>query len=501
MAAIQKIDFNPNLFNDLYWELEADLNNDSIRYIWLYGGSSASKTFTFCQADLIRKLRFTDDNTMVVRKFGVDIRDSIYADYVGIINDWGLQDYFVCQINYIKCLVTGSYIRFRGLDDSEKIKGLARFKRVVYEEISQGEHIDLKQIRKRLRGKAGQQIIGIFNPISEEHWIKKEVFDKEDLITVSTDRNIALKQQSVSGNVVVYKVTYLNNYFIVGKWVDKFGNPVIFRNGFFPTENMKMIYGFVDKHTIEDFEKDRLTDYSNYEVYALGEWGNIRKGGEFYKRFTKDNQVGRNIYDPALALHISWDDNVNPYLPCGIFQIEGLHLKMIDEIAGETPNNTVKAVCNEIIRKYPAHNSGMFVYGDATANKQDTKLEKGHNFYTLILEYLKEYKPVNRVTRSNPSVVMRGNWINTIFETGLGGIKVTIDEKCTKAISDFIMLKEAPDGTKLKETAKDPKTGANYQKVGHFSDLFDYIMVSAFNTQYLAYINKPVSNVNWSGFI
>ena len=260
----------------------------------------------------------------------------------------------------------------------------------------------------------------------------------------------------------------------------------------------------VDENGESNLPQEYLDNLNNmppyeYEVFVNGNWDFLVKtGGEFYKQFEYDKQRGKAVYDPALPLHISWDDNVNPYLPCGIFQIEGLHIKMIDEIAGETPNNTVKSVCNEIIRKYPAHNSGMFVYGDATANKQDTKLEKGHNFYTLILEYLKQYRPVNRVTRSNPSVVMRGNWINTIFETGLGGIVVTIDEKCTKAISDFILLKEAPDGTKLKETAKDPKTGAKFQKYGHFSDLFDYIMVSAFNSQYQLYLSNKKSNNSWA---
>ena len=225
-----------------------------------------------------------------------------------------------------------------------------------------------------------------------------------------------------------------------------------------------------------------------YMVFVEGNWDiQLKTGGEFYKCFEIDKHVKHTKYNPLLPLHISWDDNVNPYLPCGIFQIEGKEIRMIDEIAGVTPNNTVKSVCNEIIRKYQGHESGMFVYGDATANKADTKLEHGFNFYRLILDYLVEFKPRNRVTQSNPSVVMRGNFINTIFEKNFGGINVVIGENCKTAISDFIGLKEDADGTKLKEMTTDTKTKVRYQKYGHFSDLFDYICCTAFVTDFENY--------------
>ena len=93
-----------------------------------------------------------DENALILRKFAVDIRDSIFQDFKSIISDWGLADYFTVQINFIRCNLTGSYCRFRGLDDSEKVKGISAFKRVILEEISQFDEVDLKQIKKRLRG-------------------------------------------------------------------------------------------------------------------------------------------------------------------------------------------------------------------------------------------------------------------------------------------------------------------------------------------------------------
>lgn len=237
-----------------------------------------------------------------------------------------------------------------------------------------------------------------------------------------------------------------------------------------------------------------------YEVFVEGNWDiSLKVGGEFYKCFELDKHVYPTKYNPELPLHISWDDNVNPYLPCGIFQIEGTEIRMIDEISGINPNNTVKAVCNEIIRKYQSHNSGMYVYGDATASKEDTKMEKGHNFYKLIIDHLEQFRPVKRVLSSNPSVVMRGNWINTIFENEYQGIKVIIGEHCKTMINDLVLLKEAADGTKSKEKETNPTTKVSYQKLGHYSDLFDYIMCSAFSREYALYQQSNQSQLVITG--
>jgi hypothetical protein len=254
-------------------------------------------------------------------------------------------------------------------------------------------------------------------------------------------------------------------------------------------------------------ESLKLLPRYQYEVFVEGNWNiQLKTGGEFYKCFELDEHVSVTEYDPKLPLHISWDDNVNPYLPCGVFQIHIIkevdgqtrkELHMIDEIAGVSPNNTVKQVCAEFCRKFPNHQSGLFVYGDATANKQDTKMENGYNFYRLIQDYLKQYKPQMRVLQSNPSVVMRGNWINTVLEKNINNLYFVIGENCKITINDFVLVKENSDGTKLKETETDPKTGIRYQTVGHFTDLFDYITCAAFANEFLTY-QKGGTNYTFS---
>jgi phage terminase large subunit len=457
------LDFNPELFNDVYFHLDRDFNDPLIRFIFLYGGSSASKTFTVVQKIITAMLSGPDENHLVLRKFGTDIKDSIYADFKAIIENWGLGEYFVIQQNFILCS-TGSFVRFRGLDDSEKVKGISQFKRIVLEEISQFEEVDLKQIRKRLRGRANQQIIGIFNPISENHWIKKKLFDTIGWIDVELEDNITGKWLSDKGNFVLYKLTYLNNKYIIGP-------------------------NFVDQHTIDDFENDRVNDNAYYQIYALGNWGILKTGGEFYKKFDSNKHVGRPLYDAEMPLHISFDFNVNPYMTCTIWQLSNKFAYQVDEICLKSPNNTTKSVCKEFTRKYMSHAAGLFVYGDPNGKREDTRSEQGHNDFKIIMDDLAKYHPSKRVDEKAPFVVMRGNFINTILQQNFEGIHILINENCQHTIDDYSYLKEASDGTKHKEKAKDPSTQIVYEKWGHTSDANDYFLCRVFADEYALYQN------------
>ncbi len=467
-----KITFNPSKFNNVYWHLLDAINNPAIRYIWLYGGSSASKSYSVVQLTLTQMLGSANYNTMVMRKVSEDIKDSIFSDFKGIISDWEVNSLLTDQQNLIKCK-TGSYCRFRGLDDSEKIKGLSNFKKVILEEVSQFEHEDFKQIRKRLRGKDGQQIISIFNPIIEQHWIKKEVFDIETWNEVDT------KEEKVNGS----------KYPITGKWINEKGNSIILKTNY--TDN-KWIVGpyYKDQHVIDDYEWDRVHDFANYEIYALGNWGKITTGGEFYKNFKREKHVGKTKYDSKLPLHLSFDENTKPYFPCGVFQIVNKEIRLIDEILAKNPNNTTTWMAREIERRYwneyKNHNAGMFIYGDATSRKDDVKQEKGVDLFRLLENGLQMFKPHRRVAASNPSVRARGDFFNDLLAGNpkAGGIEFIIDEHCSEAINDFYMTKEASDGGKDKREITDKATKERYQPHGHITDLTDYMLCYAFKADY-----------------
>lgn len=466
-------DFNPDLFNNVYWHLLKAYNDPLIRFIWLYGGSSASKTYSFVQLQIVQMLEKADMNALILRKFAVDIRDSIYSDFKKIISDWELQDEFIIQQNFILCKATGSYVRFRGLDDSEKIKGISDFKKVVLEEISQFDEIDYKQIRKRLRGKANQQIIGIFNPVSEDHWIKVNVFDKEHLQEVDTDisceyteENIPISEMHVNekGNLVIMKTNYLDNKYIVGP-------------------------NFIDQHVIDDFEKDKIEDPNYYRIYGMGFWGKLRTGGEFWKDFNSSRNSRSATWNEVLPVCMSWDENINPALTCTVWQFEGKKATQIDEIILADPRNRVLDVCNEFKKRYPKERvAGLFIYGDRTSIKEDTKLEKGENFFTKILQHLNEYRPVLRMQSSNPSIVQSGGFVNEIYAGRVPGVEIWIGSNCTKSLYDYQYALEDSDGTLKKTKKTNPVTKVSYEEFGHCSDTKRYIITTALANEYSEYL-------------
>lgn len=216
-------------------------------------------------------------------------------------------------------------------------------------------------------------------------------------------------------------------------------------------------------------------------------------GGEFYKQFKIHKHTGNCVYDSNLAIHLTFDFNVNPYMAASIWQISNKNTYCIGEITAKSPNNTTMGVCKEFIRMYQGHEAGLFIYGDPSGMKQDTRSEKGFNDYRIILTDLAKFKPHMRVAKSAPSVVGRANFINTVLEKEIFGIKIEINTKCVNLIADMAYTKEASDGTKLKEKGKSLESGATYEKWGHFTDGFDYMMCALYPTEYIQYQQGGIS--------
>ena len=484
-----KLKFNWKLFNPNFHHIEREFCDVTRRFIWCYGGSSSAKTYSVSQAVIIIGALVEGSDTLVFRKVSATLESTIFKDFVGIISKLKLDAFFKINYRKITC-INGAVIDFKGLDDNQKIKGISGYKRVVMDEVSEMDFGDFKQIRKRLRGQIGQQIICMFNPIDEEHWIKKEVFDKQDKRVLSNsliDRNGVLKLDVspvytevaekweggplfIKGvqrpsNIVVMKSTYLNNFWVVGS----------------PCE----MFGFIDEQTIIDFDQDKANDWDFYAVYGLGNWGKLNKGGEMYKNFDVKRHVKPWLYDPERSLHLTFDENVNPFMTLDIFQAEDLKAWQIDEICLEDPRNTLTHTIKEFADRYEPNGMTVFIYGDATSKKQDVKLEKGVNFFVLIENQLiaKGFNVVRRVPSKNPNVELRCNWFNAVLN-GLDGIEVSFGDTCAKTIGDYKYLKQASDGGKHKEKVKNSTTGVVYEKYGHNTDANDYFFTYFFSSSF-----------------
>ena len=494
---------NPNCFHLLKY-----LQDASLRFIILYGGSSSAKSFSIAQAILIMTLQ-DPENTKVFRKVGAALKDSIYEAFKEASKTLNVYHLFDFKERRIVCKFNGAKITFSGLDDSEKIKGLENYKRVFLEEFSDFEHGDFKQIRKRLRGKHGQQIICSFNPIKITHWIKKEIFDKdkwhdipmevtlggkripEELTTVKSLRmnepkqimNVRTKEiVEHPGDTVLIQSTYLNNFWVVG--------------------SPDGTYGYYDEQCVADFEKDRINDPDYYNVYALGEWGVIRTGSEFFGSFKRGQHSGERPYNPSLPVHLSVDNNVLPFISISYWQVDfttGIKIWQFHETCAESPNNTVRK-SSKLVAKYLKsirYCDKLFVHGDASTKSANTFDDEKRSWMDLFIETLKNegFDIEDKVGDRNPSVAMTGEFINAIFDFQIPGIEICIDESCTISLEDYMSVQKDSNGGILKTKVKNSTTKQSYEEHGHLSDTFRYIVHDLCHESFIEFSNRRKRNL------
>lgn len=504
------MEINFKKLNPVGFYLLRFLQDLTIRFIILFGGSSSGKSYSVAQIILIFTL-WEGSNTLVMRKVGASIRDSIYQDFKTAADQLGITNLFRFSdgVKTITCLSNGARIVFKGLDDSEKIKGLSSFKRVVLDEESEFEEEDYKQIRKRLRGMVGQQIITTFNPIKETHWIKTQVFDKEkwhdipkiveiagrELPPQLTDvKSIRMNEpksilnprtkeiEEHPSDTVVIQTTYLNNFWVVG--------------------SPDGTYGFYDEQCVADFERDRLNDPDYYNVYALGEWGVIRTGSEFFSSFNRGVHTGVCEYDPTLPVHISVDSNVLPYISCTYWQIalDGgrKHIRQIGETCADSPNNTVRKAAKLVAKRlHELCVDKVILHGDASTRAANNIDDEKRSFHDLFIDTLQKegIEVEDKVSNKNPSVPMSGEFINAIFDVIFPGLQITIDENCKVSIEDYMSVQKDVNGGILKTKVKNKITMQTYEEHGHISDTFRYVVVDMLREEFLLFSNRRKRNL------
>lgn len=248
-------------------------------------------------------------------------------------------------------------------------------------------------------------------------------------------------------------------------------------------------------HNLEKLEIVRKRSLRTFQSLYQQNPKPVQVGGECYKMFDYDTCVGDWRYDPELALHITFDFNVNPYMSAGVWQIGRtvvggvtfFKAQKIEEICLKSPKNTTKAVCEHVRHKYAEHGAGVYVYGDPNGMKEDTRSEKGHNDYLIIRQELACFKPVLRIVRKAPSVPVRVSFMNTLFAGGYDGLEISIDRRCIHTIDDYQYIKEESDGSKSKLKIRDPNTGIQAERYGHCCDHDEYFICAAFANKYALY--------------
>lgn len=374
----------------------------------------------------------------------------------------------------IRC-VNGNKFICRGLDDPGKLKSIKDPSGAWYEEGNQMNEQDFITVSTTIRSKRARflQEIITFNPEThgenyQKFWLWQKFFKGKKQKTFRSSIEI---EHPVSRDIIEMTYTSIHSTYL--------DNPI-----HLPPEFIAQLIDL------------KRTNPHYYKVFCLGLWGNKEIGNLFYKMFTLD-RVKKCDYIDTLPIYVSFDENVNPYmtmtvLQCRVRQLEKgrkVDIWQIDEFCLEHPRNTLKNVCADFSAKYKDHKEGLFVCGDRTSNKQDVKLEKGQNFFTLAMDYLKDFRPQLRIPSKNPNVKSRGEFINEIFDGKHPDINIWIDENCTESIEDYNSVQEDSDGTKLKRKVRDKDTKISYEEHGHTSDANDYAIIEILKTEYLSYIS------------
>lgn len=474
--------FHPRLFNPLFWHLLEALRDENIRYIYVEGGSSAAKTYSICQALMVDMYQY-EYNTAVFRRFHIDIADYVYASFKMVRESLEFQDYYKCQQDLMKSSDGVANIVFKGLDDEDRVKGMENINVVYMNEWNQFTEAQWGQMRKRLRGRTNQKFICDWNPISSELWNYKSWLDVDEWqdMPLSIDNcptkynslnpEYAFKRKNKKGDSIWIKVTYRDNYWIVGHPSGK--------------------GGYVDEHILADFERDRIHKPNLYRIYANGERGVIRTGGEFWVSFNEVNHIKPISYVPGRTLHVSCDQNADPYVTLSIWQPIGDNIRQIHELPCYSPDNNAPRSARKLAvwLRHIGYTDVLYVYGDPSGNNRSTVDYNSSSFFDKFIEELIEngVHVNNRVARAHPEVALSAAFINDIYEFGYGGYSITISDNCKVSCLDYSVVQIDKDGTMLKTKVKDKASGRTYEPHGHFSDAKRYFITTYLGAEFKQY--------------
>ena len=265
------------------------------RYIVMKGSAGSGKSVDTAQNYILRLMADRGRNLVAMRKSDITNRDSTFAELTGALYKmFGDKYEQYWRVNksplMLTCKPNGNQIIFRGMNDDrqrEKLKSITfpkgKLTDVWLEEATEFTQADLEIIDDRLRGNLpeGQfyQIRMTFNPVNKSHWIKKVFFDMTD------------------PNVLTHHSTYLGNRFI-------------------------------DEAYKARMERRKIVDPEGYQIYGLGEWGEI---GGLILRNWEIADISQNL-DDYDDIAIGQDFGFNHANAILLLGIKDDNIYIIDEI-------------------------------------------------------------------------------------------------------------------------------------------------------------------------
>ncbi|MGA2880238.1 MAG: phage terminase large subunit [Bryobacteraceae bacterium] len=226
---------------------------------------------------------------------------------------------------------------------------------------------------------------------------------------------------------------------------------------------------FENRHVLDkipDFYERLRGSYDArfFEQEALGEYLNVQ-AGVVYQGFQRERNLRTVEIDGALPLFWALDFNVDP-MSSIVAQRRGEEILVLDEVVLSRAS-TLQA-CEEFHARYPNHQAGIVIYGDASGQRLQTA---GTTDYRIIKDYFRQtaYRSLKfRVPASNPSVRERVALVNAKLFSAGEEVRLLIDPRCRGLIADFEEVTFKPE-TSVIDKERDTKRT-------HLSDALGYLI-------------------------
>lgn len=164
----------------------------------LPGGRGSAKSSFVSLAMVDGIMADPEANGIVFRRFGVTLRDSVYAQVAWAIDELGVTDLWRGSVSPMQWVYkpTGQVVAFRGLDDAQKLKSIrpplhGAYRWIWLEEFSEltGPNQVRSVLQSVMRGSGPFRVFASFNPPrSKSNWANTAVLAVDDrAMTFRTD--------------------------------------------------------------------------------------------------------------------------------------------------------------------------------------------------------------------------------------------------------------------------------------------------------------------------
>ena len=205
-------------------------------------------------------------------------------------------------------------------------------------------------------------------------------------------------------------------------------------------------------------------DETYFQQEVLGKYLNVQTGIVYYAFSREEHVRDLSVRDGAPLLW-ALDFNVDPMCSVVAQIVDGI-VYVLDEIVLRHAS-TLQA-CEEFNRRFPAHPSGVVVYGDASGNNMHTT---GSSDYNIVREYFSTTSASSlqyKVPKANLSVRDRITLTNAKLRNASGNTQMFLGRTCIELIKDFEQVAYKADST-MPDKDKD-------RRRTHLSDALGYLL-------------------------